>query len=93
MNRQEIRRTPMRPVRVEWICGVNECRGAMETTHRGVETWATRWEHRCALCGRVATNTTRYPHYEYESTGESPRTDFTGDESAWNVDTRTEDIS
>jgi hypothetical protein len=60
------RRTVMRPLRVERLCGTDGCSGAMVFNGRAATTMATSYQHQCDTCGRFEWFDRSYPHIDHE---------------------------
>lgn len=58
--------TPVRPVRVEWLCPQPDCTGRMEYTGTQWPMYPAGYHHRCTVCGFPgALSGEHYPRIEY----------------------------
>lgn len=60
------RQTPVKPVRLAWLCNTAGCSGQLVFTGHSYTMGETFSEHHCTTCGaRQWTSTGRYPRVEY----------------------------
>jgi hypothetical protein len=63
--------TPVTTVRVDWVCGAQECDGRMVVLGPPYMSNPPKHTHLCDKCGRQEDSTTRYPSFEHrEASGE-----------------------
>ena len=63
---RQIHRTPLRPERVEWACGINGCTGMMEWTGYSQSAFHTDYLHKCTICSRnELARDEKFPHINY----------------------------
>jgi hypothetical protein len=60
------RRTLMRPVRVERLCGLDGCPGTMVFTGPAITQLKTSYQHACTACARREWFPRSYPHIDHE---------------------------
>lgn len=67
MNPTRLRRTPIRPVQVDLLCGVDGCGGVMTYARSSTAGAMPQYGHRCTECRTEEwVRGHYYPHVAYE---------------------------